>query len=195
MGIKTLRDAKLRLYDGTGTPYYLELDLDIGDFSAPLGQPRQEEILILDRGVMSADAHFIKGSDDPLMAPIPLSFSAFVRDGNQTIYLLDWLKAGQDGGTTTVNSNTLTTTKEDTQRDGSNNNPAFADTNKLTSNVEYLIETGGTDLGLKYAEVFFPLDQQNISEAEDGIRAMLNGLIYGTITRITSFTAGTSVEA
>ena len=37
--ITTLRDGKIRLYDGTGTPFYLELDLDMGDFNAPIGVP------------------------------------------------------------------------------------------------------------------------------------------------------------
>jgi len=195
MAKKTQRDAKIRLYDGTGTPYYLEMDLDIGDLSGPIGQPLTEEILVLDRGNMNANAHYIEGSDEPLMAAINVTFSCFLRDDNQTIYILDWLKAGQDGGTTTVNSNTVTSTKADTQRDGATNNPAFADSNKLTFNVEYLIETGGTDLGFKYAECFFPLDQQTIAEAEDGITLSLTGMCYGTITRLTAFTAGTSVEA
>jgi len=195
MGVKTSRDAKLRIYDGTGTPYYLEVDLDIGDFNGPIGQPRQEEILILNRGTMDSEAHYIKGPDNPLLAPLPVSFSVYVRDDNQTIYLLDMLKAGQDGGTTTVNSNTMATTKADSQRDGSNNNPAFADSNKLTYDIHYLIETGGTDLGFKYMECFFPLEQNMINEAEEGIPILLNALCYGTITRITSWLAGTSVEA
>lgn len=194
MGKKTMKDAKLRLYDGTGTPFYLEIDLDTGDLSGPIGQPRQEEQLVLNRGRMDSNAHYVKGGDDKLLEPVPVSFSVFIRDDAQTINILNWLKAGQDAGATTVNSNTITTTKADTQRDGATNNPAFADTNKLAFNVEYLIETGGTDLGFKFAEVFFPLDQQNISEAEDGITLQLNGQCYGTISRITSFTAGTDVE-
>ena len=52
MGKKTQREAKLRLYDGTGTPYYLELDLDAGDLSGPLGQPLNEEILVLDCDIL-----------------------------------------------------------------------------------------------------------------------------------------------
>ena len=195
MGKKTNREGKLRFYDGTGTAYYLQFELDSGDFSGPMGQPRQEEQLVLNRGRMDSNAHYVKGSDEPLMEPVAISFSLPVRDDDQTVNILDWLQAGQDGGSTTVNSNTVATTKQDTQRDGSNNNPAFADSNKLTSNIEYLIETGGTDLGLKYAEVFFPLDQVSISEGEDGIVLNLAGMCYGTITRITSFTAGNDVEA
>lgn len=194
MGKMTNKDAKIRLYDGTATPYFLELDLDLGDFSGPLGTPRQDEELVLNRGRSDSEAHYVKGSDDKLLESLSISFSVFVRDDTQFLYIKQWLRAGQDGGTTTVNSNTLTTTKEDTQRDGSNNNPAFADTNKLTFNAEWLV-SGDSDYGVKYAEVFFPLDQQNFSEGDDGITLQLNGLVYGTITDITSFTSGTSVEA
>jgi len=195
MAKKTKKDAKIRLYDSTATPYYLELDLDPGDFSAPAGAPLTDEILVLDRGAMTSDAHYIEGPDDKLMAPVPVTFSAIITDGSQTTYLLDWLAAMNDGLTTTVNSNTLQSTESDTLRDGSNANPPFADSNKSTCNIEYLIELGGTDLGWKYAGVWFPLDQQQISEGDDAITVSLNGMCYGTITRITSFTAGTSVEA
>jgi hypothetical protein len=191
----TQRKAKIRLYDSTATPWFLEFDLDVGDFSGPIGIPRQEEILVLNRGLMDNVGHYIKGADDKLMEPVQISFSVLVRDDTQTVNILNWLKGCQDAGATQVNAHTLATTKADTQRDGANANPAFADTNKLCSNVEYLMETGGTDLGFKYAEVFFPLDQQTLSEAEDGITLALTGTCYGTITRITAFTAGTDVEA
>lgn len=191
----TMRKGKIRLYDSTATPWHLEMDLDVGDFSGPIGIPRQEEILVLNRGVMDSWGHYIKGADDKLMEPVQCSFSVLIRDDQQTINILNWLQAGQDGGATQVNSHTLATTKADTQRNGANANPAFADTNKLCFNVEYLMETGGSDLGFKFAEVFFPLDQQTLSEAEDGITLALSGQCYGTITRITAFTAGTDVEA
>jgi hypothetical protein len=189
-----MRKGKIRIYDSTATPWYLQMDLDVGDFSGPIGTPRQEETLILNRGVMDSKAHYVKGPDDKLMEPVNVTFSVMIRDDQQTINILNWLKGCQDGGATQVNAHTLLTTKADTQRDGATNNPAFADANKLCSNVEYLMETGGTDLGFKYAEVFFPLDQQSLAEAEDGITLSLNGTCYGTITRITAFTAGTNVE-
>jgi hypothetical protein len=191
----TMRKGKIRLYDSTATPWYLQMDLDVGDFSGPLGIPRQEEILVLNRGTMDSKAHYVKGPDDKLMEPVNVTFSVMIRDDQQTINILNWLKAGGDGGATQVNAHTLATTKADTQRDGATANPAFADTNKLCFNVEYLMETGGTDLGFKYAECYFPLDQQPLAEAEDGITLSLNGTCYGTITRITAFTAGTNVEA
>jgi len=161
----TNKKGKIRLYDGAGTPFYLEIDFDLGDFSGPLGQAKTEEILVLDRNKMSADAHYIEGGDDKIMEPFPLTLSAFVVDN-----------------------------KEDTQRDGANNNPAFRDGTKLACNLEYKLD-GSTDIVWHYNEVYFPLDQQSLSEAEDGVTISLNGLCYGTVVRDTAFTSGTSIEA
>jgi hypothetical protein len=191
----TKQNAKIRLYDGAATPYYLELDLDPGDFSGPAGAPLTEEILVLDRGNMTSDAHYIEGTDEKLMEPVSVTFSAIITDAALTVYLLDWLAAMNDNLASTVNGNTLTSTISDSQRDGAVNNPAFADTNKEVCNIEYLITMSGTDLGWMFMEVRFPMDQIQLSEGDDAITVALNGMCYGTITRITSFTAGTSVEA
>ena len=190
----TNKKGKLRLYDGTATPFYLELDFDVGDFSGPLGIPKTEEQLILDRGNATADAHYIQGPDNKIMEPFAVTFSAFVVEKTQCGYLLDWLEALADGGgSPAVNSNTLVTTKQDTQRDGSNNTPAFADTSKMVSNVEYRLD-GIADIVWHYNEVYFDLSEQSLSEAEDGVTISLNGMCYGTVTRDTAFTTGTSVE-
>jgi hypothetical protein len=157
-------------------------------------------MLVLDRGTMSADAHYIEGSDEKVMEAIPITFSALIVDKTQCIYLLDWLEQCSNGdgasppqSTGAVNANTLTSTKEDSQRDGANNNPAFADGTKLCSNLEYRLD-GGTDRVWHYNEVFFALEQQQISESEDGITIALNGMCYGTIVRDTAFTSGAAVE-
>jgi len=190
----TERDAKVRFYDSTATPFYLELDFD-GDYSGPIGQPLNEEILILNRGTMDALAHYIKGSDEALLAPLDVSFKVFARNDDQFKNILDWIAAMNDALATQVNSNALESTKGDTQRDGATANPAFADTNKSTFNIEYLMEMGGTDLGFKLAEVWVPAAEQVLGESGEEIALPITGKIYGTITRITEFTAGTDVEA
>jgi len=184
----TNRDGELRLYDGTETPFYLPVLFSGGDFTGPLGPPRVEEILVLDRRKMTGQAHYIKGSDEALLEPVPVSFSALVHDGAACAYLLDWLAGGP------VNSHTLTTTKGETKRDGTNDNPAFADTGKKTSSVEFKLE-GSSSLVWHYNEVFFPLSECNIQESDEGVLISLNGGCYGTITRDTSFTSGADVTA
>ena len=191
----TSKDAKLRWYDSAATPYYLEFDLDSGDFNAPIGTPLTEEILVLDRGNMNANAIYMESSDAPMMAPVPVTFSVMVTDSTLFTYILDWLQALNDTFTSTPNSKTLETTETDTQRDGATANPAFADSKKATCELEYLITMAGTDLGWKYGAVRYDMDKQTFAESEDGIILTCNGMCYGTITRITGFTAGTSIEA
>jgi len=195
MSVTTLRDGKIRLYNDTGTPYYLELDLDMGDFNAPIGAPLTDEILILDRGKMSADAHYIEGDEYKLMEPVDLSFSVKVRDDAQTGYLLDVIDVLNKSGSTTVNSNTWATTEADTQRDGSNNNPVFADANKGTLDIHYLLDTGGTDRGWRWNECYIPINEVSFAEGDAENVISIAAKCYGTIARITAWLAGTNVEA
>jgi hypothetical protein len=188
----TNRKGKIRIYDGTATPFYLELDFDHGDISFPLGQPQTEELLILMRGTMDANAHYIEGPDDPMMGPLDLSFSAMLEDSAQTKWLLGLLL-----GDASVNSHTIVTTKGTTKRDGSNFNPAFsaATGSKKCLNVEYLLDGATNDIHLMFTEVNFPPAEQTIAESADGVNISIKGKIYGTITYNTSgFTSGTTIE-
>ena len=195
MGLSfTNRSGKIRFYDGTAvTPQFLELDFDAGDFSGPLGIPRPEEMLKINRGSLDADMHYIMGSEEKIMEALELSFSAMLTDLTQSGYIMDWLFALSDGGTTTVNAKTMVTTKEDTQRDGVNNNPPFADAQKMTFNIEILWD-GATDWGLAYSEVYVPLEQASVGEGDDAVTLSITGFIYGTIAKITAFTSGATVE-
>jgi len=183
----TNRKGKLRLYDGTATPYYLEIEFDKGDFSGPMGIPKTDEILVLNRGGYDAYAHYIEGSDEKVMEPSEISFSCLIEDTTITTDLLAWIEGGG-----TVSGQTVVTTKEDTQRARSVASPAFADTNKATYNVEYKLD-GATDIVWHYNEVYFELSEQSFSEGEDEVSLSLKGKVYGTITRDTAFTTGTDV--
>lgn len=186
----TNRKGTLRLYDGTATtPYYFIIKFDDGNFTGPLGQAKTEEILILQRNRISADMHYIEGGDDVVMEPLPVTFSLPLEDTAITTDLLDWLEMGG-----TVSGQTVVTTKEDTKRDGTNYNPAFADTTKVAYNVEFILD-GETDICWHYNEIYFDLSKQNISESEDGVTLTLEGMWYGTVTRDTAFTSGADVTA
>jgi len=185
----TNRSGKLRFYDGTATPYYLELKFDSGDFSAPSGTPLNDEELVLDRNKMTSDAHYIEGPDTRKMEPVELTFTALLEDTTITTYLLDWLKSMRDGRTTQVNSNPLESTQGDTQRDGSNANPTFADSNKSTCNVEYMLD-GVVDVAWHYNEVWFSPSDQVVTESDDSVALALRGMVYGTVVRDTAFTPG-----
>ncbi len=196
MRIQTLKDARIRLYDGTATPLYLAFTLDPGDFTAPIGVPTMEELLKLDRGNMNSEAHYISGSDAPVMAPVPVSWSFPVTDAAKTTNILDWIAAMNDGLTTTVgaDTHTLETTETDSTRKGAVSNPAFADALKSTCIVEYVIEIGGTDLGWKYNGLWMPASECGLTEGEEGITIACATQCYGDITQLTGFTVGLDVE-
>ena len=183
----TNRDGEIRLYDATATPYYLKIVFSGGDLSAPMGAPRPEEELVLDRQRSDSNACYVRRSDAALLAPLDLSFSVVVTDHATFGYLLDWLEGN------TVNSQTIVSTKGTTQRDGSNTTPGFADSVKKCTNVEYQLDGPSSDVVWKYAEVYFSLSEAVMTETDDGVRVALKGQVYGTITRASSFTTGTDV--
>ena len=153
------------------------------DFNGPIGRPRQEEVLVLDRDTMSSTAHYVQGSDEKIYEPLPVTFSCILDDTVNQDYVFDALACGNPGaGSWTA---TGVTTKGDTKNDASNYNPAFADaTNKKA--VDIIIQwdtdrTSSTPNGLGLYEVYFPLEEQSIVESADGITLNCNGAIYGVI--------------
>jgi hypothetical protein len=188
------RDGKMRFYESTATPFYLEFDFDAGDFSGPLMVPLTDEMIILDRGKATADIHHIEGPENKIWEPSQITFSGMLQDSTLWGYILQWVE-WLNGGAATINSNALVTTKGDTARDGVVTCPAFADSNKRACNIEILWDGPTTDLGMRYSEVFIPGDQVSLSEGEDAITLAFTGLCYGLIARISAFTSGTSIEA
>jgi hypothetical protein len=182
----TNKTGKLRLYDGTGTPYYLQLELDNGDFTGPTGVPTLEEMLVLNRGNYDAFGHYINGADTPVMEPVDISFSVIAHDGTDFGFLMDWV----DGNT--VNAHTIVTTKGTTNRANAIVTPVFADPLKKCFNVEYL-QNLSIDLCYHYNEVYFDRSKLTITESADGVTIAMAGKCYGTIVRNTAFSAGTDV--
>ena len=184
----TNKDAKLRLYDGTATPFYFELCLDTGDFSGPIGIKKHEEMLVLDRGNVTDCAHYINDNDAGIMEPLSISFSVMINDSAKFLDFLDWVEGN------TVNGNTTVTTKGDTARIGSTGLDFF-DTTKKTWNVEYKMTGTTNSICYKFNECYFELSELTYTEAEDGINLALAGNCYGTVVRATDFTVGTDVLA
>jgi hypothetical protein len=184
----TRRKGTMRLYDGAGTPWYLELKFDEGDFSGPMGTPSSEEQLVLHRGTIDANMHYIAGPDDKKAGPVNITFSCLAEDSAITQNLLNWLLVG------VVNAHTLATTKGDTQRGGVTM-PAFADSGKKCYNVEILWD-GATDLVWKYNEVWFDPAEQKVAESDESVKLSFSGQVYGSIPApTTTFTAGADVTA
>ncbi len=192
----TSRDGTLRFYDSTATPNYIECAFDGGDLNGPLGRKRPEEKLILDKGKATANAHYIAGPDDPIFEPLPFSFTAKIVGGlAKAQYLRQMIAAMNDGGTTTVQAQTLVTTKGDSTVGGITT-PAFADSNKLTMDLELILDNDASDWGIQYQEAYIPADQCKVQIGENESVLSIAGLIFGAIDpELTAFTAGSDISA
>lgn len=188
----TNKDAKLRFYDGSTPAYYFELCLDNGDVSAPIGIMKNEEILVLDRGLVTDCAHYIISNDTNVMEPLDVSFSVMINDSQKFLWFMDLIEGN------TVNGNTTVTTKGAAAgRKGGT--LTFFDTTKKTFDLEYRMgdTTAGFTNEIVYIlkECYFELGNQTFAEAEDGINLSLTGQCYGLIQRAAGFSTGTDITA
>lgn len=162
---------------------FFDISFSDMDFTGPFGRARPVEVYVPDRGNHNAKAHYINTSDEPLYAVIPITFACKLDD----VFNKDDLKIALNCGDPDSANWTATgvSTKGDTQNDGSVDNPAFADANKKTVNVQILWDNDvGFPIGDAYYEVFFPPDEQSITEAEDGTTLSCAGGAYGIIEHI-----------
>lgn len=150
------------------------------DFTGPAGRKRTEEQLKMDRGKMSSVACYIEGDDMPIYEPVVLEFSCLIDDAHNREYILEALKCGTPGSSAWPAAGE--SSKGDTKNDGTNANPAFADTDKKTVNV-HIVWAGDSPAGEAYYEVFFPPDEQRIEEGDDGVVLSCKGAVYGVIER------------
>lgn len=165
---------------------YFEVAFVAMDFSGPPGRPKTEEILVLNRNRMDANAHYVEGNDDRIYEPLPVSFSCLMDDAVNKDDILLVLQCGNPSSARWTA--TGVSTKGDTKNDGTNANPSFRDSSKKTVNVQILFEgDADTPQGWAYYEVFYPQEDQKVAEAEDGVPLNTNGGCYGVIERIHGF--------
>lgn len=200
-----LKNGRLRLYDGTGTPYFLEVPFR-GTLTAPVDRPRPSEEIVLDRGRHTERTHYALGGDAPILAPLPIScsFRLANTEPNYSKFLTLIRNPGNTGTSAPTcpwstptcwgrpSSSALRNAPADGTASATHTTPAFIDREKFCLNWEVLWEDpdNGNDRGYQWKEVYIPPDR-NITEGEMDAMVDLSGEIYGTVTPITSFTAGT----
>ena len=194
------KNGELRLYDGhpsdaTG-PYYIKILFTNADLNFPLNRGKPEEVLTMDRGNMDANASYSQGSDEPIVNPLPVKFSGMLDDNNYTHKLLRIMSGATkiSYGTTTSYCTLITTKASSALNVGgiAITTKAFADSSKMAYNLQIKYD-GTTDLIYQLKEIYFPPDQQTITEAEDGVTLDVNGLWYGSGGTISVFTTGKAI--
>ncbi len=165
---------------------YFEVSFAKMDFNGPHGRGRPEEILVLDRNNFNAKAHYINTSDMGLYEPLPVSFSCIIDDTHNKDDIQLALACGNPGSARWDSAGT--SSKTSTQNDGSVDNPAFVDANKKAVNTMILFTSPGSgfDFGWAFYETYYPANEIQISEGEDGTILAASGGVFGIIepTRI-----------
>lgn len=196
MAIFQHRDGEMRFYSGTTigskatAAVYSEVLFVNAGFNAPIARTRPTETLVMDRGVYTTNAEYRQGMDEEKLAALPMSFEFKCIDDVTTQYMVRMLT-----GTSpcVVNGKTLRSSKGESMIDGVST-PQFADTNKQAWDVEVLWD-GVTDLGFKWREIFIPGDQLTVTEGEEEVVISCQGLVYGDVTRIASFSSGITLNS
>lgn len=193
------RDGALRFYDGTGTPYFVEMIFENGDIDHPLGMPEPEQIAVQNRGRADQYGHYIEGPDRWLEF-LPFSFSFQLANSDPAYQKFRDIMNLDLPATWLVGGNTWVTTKGTTQKLSGGptralvTTPGFASGRFRTCNVFYLLtdpDGGALHIGYRLNEVLFLPDEQRLREGEDMVTIQGSGRVYGTIVEITSFAAGT----
>jgi hypothetical protein len=189
------KDGELRLSDhgyGGGVTKYIEILFTDANLTGPLGRSLPAERLVMDRGVLDTNAHYVEEGDASRMEPLSLTFSCKTADTTNYQILLQMMSGTSlitVGGTTYgmysrtgkgISMYGFTTTP-----------PSFRDSNNIkTTYTVQVLWSGTSDLGMLWDEVLFHPNEQTITEADDSVTLNLNGMIYGGVTSISAFLAG-----
>lgn len=153
--------------------------------SAPLGVPRPEERLILDRQLFTPDAHYVVTTDRAIYEPRELQLSALLDTDINRQALLDALQCGNPGTRNWARAGV--STKGDSKNDGMNPNPQFLDATIKTVCVQLLWQVGSSTIGYSWNEVWFQPQGVQVAESDDLVTLQATGQVYGTTSEITAF--------
>lgn len=196
----SLRDMELRMVDKTsGTPLFCRIHFIDGTLTVPGRRPRPDETLVLNQGKADSLMHFRVESDQKTFEPLPISMSALIHMDKTINDTLQVLSNPDDAGTWTVGGSTFvteTTTGATDNAEGTSVNhvlPQDEHRAKYLMSLEMKLTStsGGTD-----HVVIWELVHWENFDYKIGNPATLDcsGMIYGGISRATSFTAATEIS-
>lgn len=174
-------------------PYWFEVIFADMNFDGPIGRALTNEMMVLHRGKTDANMHYIEESDDTIFEPLAITFSCKIDDATNYDNIFDALDCANPNVNDPTNSGywvgTGTTTKGSTKNDGTNDNPAFADSDKKCVNIQMKFEDYDNDSSICYCyyEVYFPPQEQRITESAEAVTLTCNGYCYGVIEKTGGF--------
>lgn len=201
--------GELRIYsgttDGAGGQYFFQAAFVGMDFSVAGGRPRPDEIPVLDRGVLTSFAHHIQGPDTPIIGPVQCTWTCMIDNTINRLNLRRSMSNPDRESPWTVGGQTFTNVNGTSQvrngYDSAVSTPLPYDPQHDRVHVAVLWQgdpTSGAgaadDYGFKLNEVWFQPGAQRVTEAPEAVRMNVTGFIYGPISAITVFDAGTDVS-
>lgn len=190
--------------DGSGGKYYYPLPFEGMDLQAVVGRPRPDEIPVMDRGNLNRHAHHIQGPDTPIIQPQSLTFSCMIDNTYSRLNLIDALCNVQNESPWTINGTTVSNVNGTTEvfngAGSAVSTPVPYDVMQERIHVEVLFlgdpnlsPLNTDDYGHKFNEVWFQPGGIRLAEAADSLKLNITGSIYGPISQITAFGAGTAL--
>ncbi len=198
--VYTTYRGKIRIYDGTPTPNYIELPWVQPDLRAVIARPRPAMNLRLNRGIGDAFMHYTRGDDSPIFSPQAVTFTSWMDeqlyphvimaigdihdDGTWQVGGVTFLTAAGTGGTVRNGASALVPVPQMSD-----------DATHRRVDVEFLWTgkvPGTRDFGYRHEECYFPRELQIVADGDPATHAYTYWC-YGRMHTITAFTAGANV--
>ena len=191
------RNGELRFYDGSSPPNYLSIPFVQMNFAAVVAQPRPEDPIL---ETVNGYVHLPDGGyEEEFFQPTPVSFSCLIEDTTNSWKLRDALGNIDLHPTWAVGLQTWETTKGRGSVNLADNSWSsgqdFSDEMMVAVDMEMLwsnphINANDT-FGLQLREIAFYPQDQTLNESADAVELQVQGLCYGQIQGIRTFTSGT----
>lgn len=199
------KKGELRIYSGSnasGVNFFFRVAFAQMDLNAPMGRPRPDQLPITDRGVVNQYAHYIQGSDDIIMQPVNVTFTANLDTEVNRNDLIKAMSNPLRASPWTVGSSTWVNTNGTTQiYNGCGSlvstplpDDPLHDRVNLAIIWRELCSFGTVDTGFIWKETWFQPNQINIRETETAVQIAATGFCYGPVSQIASFPAGTFIS-
>ena len=156
------------------------------NLTGPFGRGRPEEIVRMNRGQLDEYTHYVQGLDDPIEAPVRVTWSCLLESGVNKTALMSALACGNAGITATWPLTGISTKTDSRLPAGLTgvlyNTPPFTDPTKKTVCVQAVWDDRtGSRVFRQWHEAYFDPQAQSINEAPDSVTINLSADIYGAI--------------
>jgi len=186
------KDGELRLYEhgAAGVTRYLEILFLDANISGPVARGQTEERIVMDRGLLDANAHYVESDDKARMEPLALTFSSKFADTKNSQLLTDLLSGATILSVGGVSFQMYSRAGSGASMYGFSVAPPSLRGSEKIAYMAEILYSGTSNWGFRYDETYFAPSEQTVAESEDALTVTMNGLVYGGVTTITAFTSG-----